>query len=465
MIRGKTVLALSVAAALAVGGALYIQHQDTQRTGSFAEQGQRLYPELGAKLNDVAQIDVTAAGQTVTLKREQDRWVIVERGNYPADMGKVRSLLLGTAELTLLEPKTANPELFSQLGLDDAGKTDAQSTLVTLKDTQGNTVAAVVFGKQRPGKGSLERSEHYVRKLDSNQSWLVEGSVQLQKRAADWIDKMLLNIDAQRVKQVAVTHAADQSRLLIAKDNRDATDFKVLEPASDKPLTSAFEVNNIANTFARLSIDDVKPAAEVDFSNQPSYTAELETFDGLKVTMDVATADGKPYARLKAQAVPVPAAAEAAPIAAPAGETGDAAEATKPVDATKQAESAKTPPVDVTKEVSEIGARSSAWAFLLPSFQSDILSKKAEDLFQKPGETDREGEHDDALGGLPDLMSPEQSSQEMPLEEGTAEEESFEGDEPATPAMPEPQAPSSGDEPAQGDAQAESGAANTPASP
>ena len=52
-------------------------------------------------------------------RRSTDSWAVVEKGNYPAAQGKMRQLLLGLADLTLVEPKTERPELFARLDLDD----------------------------------------------------------------------------------------------------------------------------------------------------------------------------------------------------------------------------------------------------------------------------------------------------------------------------------------------------------
>ena len=77
-------------------------------------------------------------------------WVVVEKGNYPADEARMRRLLLGLADLTLVEPKTERPELFARLDLDDPS--NGKSTLVALQDRTGKTVAELIVGKTRPDR-------------------------------------------------------------------------------------------------------------------------------------------------------------------------------------------------------------------------------------------------------------------------------------------------------------------------
>ena len=42
-----------------------------------------------------------------------------EKGGYPADTGKVRKLLIGIAQSTMLEQKTSNAERYGELGVAD----------------------------------------------------------------------------------------------------------------------------------------------------------------------------------------------------------------------------------------------------------------------------------------------------------------------------------------------------------
>lgn len=404
MINGKTLAVLGGLTLLAVGAAVFVETRDSGRSSSFEQQGQRLLPDLTKRLNDVAEVQVRSGQQTITITRRDNTWLIAERNNFPADAGKVRALLLGAAALTIVEPKTSNTALFAQLGLEDPAAAGAQSTLVTLKDAQGNALASVVFGKNRPGKGSLDRTEHYVRRADDQQAWLVEGGVQPDKRPQDWINKTLTNIDNQRVKQVTVEHTGSNEKLRLVKENSAATDFQVVEPKPDKPLKAPFEINNVANTFAHLSLEDVKLAAEVDFAKDPAYVAILETFDGLTLTLRTARVGEQTYGRLEAQgASPAPAEVEQTPAAGdqPAATAVASQDANNTAKANANAQAqpetpsptesetsppapSKAPPVDTAKEAADFNARFANWAFELPLYQAQSIGKQLKDLLEAP---------------------------------------------------------------------------------
>lgn len=371
MIKGKTLAILGALTLLAVGASVYVEKQDTSRSAALEQQGQLLLPDLKQRLNDVAEVQVRSAGQITTLARRDNNWLIAERNHFPADTGKVRALLLGTAALTIVEPKTSNAELFPQLGLEDIDAAGAQSTWVTFKDAQANVLASIVFGKDRPSKGSLDRTEHYVRRADGQQAWLVEGRVHLDKRPQDWMSKTLTNLDNPRIKLVRVEHADEKEVLQLAKENSEALDFQIVEPKTDKPVKAAFEINTVANTFAHLSFEDVRPLTEVDFTKEPLYVATLETFDGLTLTLRTARVGEQTFGRLQAQSVPPPA-------PSPAQSAPPAQAETQP------APQPQPQPVDTAKEAADFNARFADWAFQLPAHQVENIGKQLKDLLEAP---------------------------------------------------------------------------------
>ena len=86
-------IALMVAAALAISGALYLS---AQRNLQRNTHGAALIPTLAGELNTVTALSVRrgSAAPTVTVHEKDGRWTVAERGDYPADVTKLRKLLL-----------------------------------------------------------------------------------------------------------------------------------------------------------------------------------------------------------------------------------------------------------------------------------------------------------------------------------------------------------------------------------
>src|SRR5437868_10925881 len=59
-----------------------------------------LYPGLKDQLNSVTAVRIFKAGdaRAVEVHRKDSRWSVAERADYPADVSKVRKLLLALAE-------------------------------------------------------------------------------------------------------------------------------------------------------------------------------------------------------------------------------------------------------------------------------------------------------------------------------------------------------------------------------
>ena len=100
-----------------------------------ATPGERALPDLAAKLGDIASIGLSRSAFAVTFIREGDGWFVAERGNYPANVSKVRQIALAMADLTLVEPKTQKADFYPRLETEDPGK--GKSITVTLKDKAG----------------------------------------------------------------------------------------------------------------------------------------------------------------------------------------------------------------------------------------------------------------------------------------------------------------------------------------
>ena len=108
----KTFAGLWIAAIIAVFAAAWIFFANN----SFAptdEAGDPLLPQVIAEAENIGGLDVTSAGETLALAYQNGQWSLPSRGDYPADLTKVRDLVISLAQMRTLERKTANPEKYS----------------------------------------------------------------------------------------------------------------------------------------------------------------------------------------------------------------------------------------------------------------------------------------------------------------------------------------------------------------
>ena len=353
---------------------------------TIPQSGQFLFPEFMGVVNEVNEVVIEANKETITLVRTEKIWGVKEKAGYRANVEKVKQAIVGLAELRIHEPKTKNPELYERLGLQDSNQKDSPSKTVTVKTADNPEVAKLVVGNQKPAKGNPRKSDIYVRKPDDPQTWLVVGNLSLETVSGEWLDTEVTALPTKRVHQVTVTHPKGEI-LHLSKAKPEDLDFQLDAIPTGSKISSQFNVNNVVGTLVQLSMEDVKPEAEIDFTSNPGVSAVLETFDGLRLHVHTVKNKENIFAKISAefdvsliQAVEPETKAEESQKAEEVG----AEEGNKNADAEPaKKESILLKPEDVQKEVESLNQRTKDWAYVLPSFRVENFSKLKKDLIEK----------------------------------------------------------------------------------
>ncbi len=370
--KQKNLIALAVVTAIVILGAVVASKRSGASAAPAAEAGGPLHEGLTRRLNDVAVLEVTNGGQTLTIEKKGADWAIQNVNGYPAKFETVKKALIAIAELEVAEAKTSDPKRYSEIGVEDPLGEGATSTLVVLKDEGGASLASLVIGDSKPGRSP----ELYVRKADEARAWKVKGSVDLQSDPKTWMDREVANVASDRTKAVTVTHA-DGERLHVFKENRSDTNFLVEGVPADRELLSPSIANSLASVLSYLSFDEVRPVGEVDFETAPISTTEIRTWDGLVFVATVAEHDGVEWVRFRAHyEAPATPDAEADEEAV----DGDA----EPIESTEEDAGAEHDTAAIQAEALELDADLSPWAFLFPSYKQSNLEKRLVDLLRPP---------------------------------------------------------------------------------
>jgi hypothetical protein len=264
-------------------------------------------PDLAARVEEVAEISVQTAQRTMTARRTADGWVLVEAGDYPVDPEQVRGIVLGLAELRLVEAKTDNPQKLARLELEPVTDEGAKSRLVTLRDTQGRVLAEVVLGKRKfslygPGKAGM-----YVREADSHQAWLADRAIDIPDEPLDWLERKILELPKEQIAEIVLQPETPEA-VILRRSTPEQKDF-VLVGRPDGREVDGDKIDRIAGVFATLSMTDVARAQDKPLP-QPIGRALFRTFEGPEVEVWVskvgegddaewwlsfAARDGKPH--------------------------------------------------------------------------------------------------------------------------------------------------------------------------
>lgn len=371
----RTLTFLGISTVIAIFVSLVFLLQEERK---FPYRNQLVFPGLIANINDVDEISIMSESGQISIGREGEKWIVKEKNHYPANIGKIRETLIGLAELTILEVKTKTPDLYQKLGLRDVGSEGSLSTGVTIKDREGETIAALIVGNQRPAKGNSNRDEIYVRKPDDLQTWLTIGHLNVDKISEEWLDKEILDLDPKRIRRVHITHP-DKTTLTLEKENPNDLNFKVANLPRDAKVESQFTINNIASTLSNLELDDVRKVSDIPFSEQSIVKAMLETVDGIEVTVKIIKKDDKTYAT--AAAVFNPGLVLQTELAKEADENKENLDKREFQNNKESVEKHKVKSVEEAKdEVRILNEKWGEWVYIIPQYRVDNILKKIDDL-------------------------------------------------------------------------------------
>ncbi|MAB79877.1 MAG: hypothetical protein CMJ89_11040 [Planctomycetes bacterium] len=367
--KGLLGLAL-VTAGAAIAVAVTLQKGEAQ--GGPEDLG-LLFEGLDDRINDVATFSIMKEGETLTLERSDEdpnEWLVSSIGGYPAKYEPVKKAVVRLANMAIQERKTNKPTHFEKLGVTEPEAEGSTSRRITVADASGNELASVILGETTfRGRNPIT----YVRRTGEERVYLCDGKIDAEPEIRTWIDTVALRLENDRIQEVTITHA-DGEILELGRDEDNHTQFRVKNLPPGRELSHESVANGIATALSSLSFDEVRPADEIDFQAEPLVQARYLCHDGLVLTIEMARADDKTWARLRTSYEAPPAPPE------PAEETEDEEAA----EASPDELSTGTPdPQAIRAEAEEMATRHALWAYALPSYKADAISKRMEDLLAK----------------------------------------------------------------------------------
>jgi hypothetical protein len=363
----RRLLILGIAALLIIVAGVWLAGREGS-TGTSAGTS-ALYPGLKEQLNAVNAVRLYKAGdaRVVELVRKDDGWKVSERGSYPADEGKVRKLLIAIADAKTAEQKTADPQQYAKLGVEDTKATGATSLRIELVGTQ--KPVDLIVGKQAVGARA-----NYVRRAGEPQSWLIDTTIDTSATPDAWLRKDIIDVSADRVQSATVSVKGGKP-YTAAKSARAEQNFAVTGLPKGKSLSAPTAANSVAMALAALSLADVKPASAFQ-STPPAARATFKTFDGLVVDVDGWIQDQKHYVALH----PSFDAAQAERFKV----------ATAPVEEKKDekaGEQKEAPPQpaapNVAEDAKKVTEKVTGWVYEIPDYKYESLFKPVDQLVSK----------------------------------------------------------------------------------
>jgi hypothetical protein len=322
--------------------------------------GTVLLADLAKSADNAAKIVWTRAGETTTIVKDATKsgpnaWTVNELSNYPAFQMQVDEAVFGPSRFQTFEPKTARTELYDKLDLNDPTTSEAKSSRLQIYDAAGKPLADVIVGRVKSAMSGQESL--YVRLPNEPRTWLVKGKVDLPTNRTGWVDTQVVTIDLPRIREAFLNKPAKGPRVHVFKKDRDERDYTIEGMPADYETKDVFGAEDVARVIQQLNFEDVRSAAQVKVDTAAQPWAEFFTFDGLKIDLWLADADGRTWAAVKASALP-----DATGIKSEEKPDGD-----------KDA---------LAKEATTINERTAAWVYGVPAYELGHLRKTLDDLIQ-----------------------------------------------------------------------------------
>lgn len=305
-----------------------------------AVQGMFFEP-LDQRINEVDRLVVYGGsdGPLVHLDRREQAWQIRELNGYPADWDRLRELLTGLSMARVIETKTANPEYYARLGVEDHTAEGAGSTLLEV-GLPGQSIGVII------GNEEFTRNGQYVRMQDSAQSYLLDRQLEVGRKPLDWADSEIIDIGSALVAGLQISHP-DGETIHIRRVSADDPDFKLEGLPEGREARSAWTVNSLANLVSMLRMEAVLPEPAV-FIDQ-AVNLSLTGFSGLEISAELFRHNDKGWIKIFALA------------------PDDNEEASSDAD--------------------RINQKVSGWVYQLPDMKYDSMTQRMEDLLEsnEPG--------------------------------------------------------------------------------
>lgn len=285
------VVAILVVLLVILGGAalLYRHEEGGRRPDNAASLGRTLLKDL--KAADIAAVRIVEPKATLTVQRKDERWVIPERADFPADTGKVREFVLKAIGLKIGQSEPLGEKDRARLNLDASG------TRIEFLNSENKNLGALVVGRkyfkrevENPDK-AIPDGRFVALPGEAGTAYLVGDALsQAAARSAEWIDHTSFQVE--KVKTLEVRYpAGDGYRIERAADNAE---WKLAGAKPGEKLDIS-RANAASYSLQLLELADVAAKDTPDTGLDKPILVDASTLEGLSYAIKIGKLVGQNY--------------------------------------------------------------------------------------------------------------------------------------------------------------------------
>lgn len=348
MFKNKLIILTLITVIVIIAASVFVN----MRAPQSGKEKVPFFPELASQLESINHISIKGYSGAVHLSRMNNIWTVDEFDGFPALPDKVKSAVLGAADLKINAPKTALPRLYHRLGVEGPEVEDTTSLLFTLKDAEQNKIIEMIVGKIRLSSAAENTPGLYVRRPDEKQSFLVDGVMDITTSKTDWIERSLMDIPAEAIKAIRVEHP-DGDTYTLFKNEKGQEQFSLENLPEGKKLAPEIIIGRFGSFLEDIQINGARSKAKLS-ALENKINVLIHTFEGTVVDIVTFELDGTPYAsfefRFDENLIPE-------------GEDKDKIEGVKAF-------------------VANMNARTLNWWYEIQPFKYDVIKKRSESIIR-----------------------------------------------------------------------------------
>ena len=267
-------------------------------------------------ISKITAIVIADETSTLTLRRAEEQWVVVNRKGYPADPDLIENIVKSFTEMKALRELSAGAEQLDRIGLK-------QGTRVTLQDDKGNAIHTLTLGKELNAPGSDNQQSAMGRggfpdrrfvMVDGERSSITVVDQTFSNATtgpADWLDKTFFQIEKPNAIEVIYNGPDSTNSWKLAKAS-DIADWKLdgelpegKELDTAQAPTSALSnpaFNDLANDAEKVALDKNATQIKINTSEGFEYALKVgDSTDGSDKIISVAITANFPEKRTPAE--------------------------------------------------------------------------------------------------------------------------------------------------------------------
>lgn len=249
---------LGVTALVLLGLSLLSYKVSTTRAERF-ERGQKFLTQLNP--DSISGIEITNSGDTISLKRSGDQFVVASKDNYPAKNEAINRLISDVLAIGLEKKIGSSESLAKELEVEPGS---ASATVVALKDGSDKKMVEFLLGKSLEGG-----TGRYLKRMDGEDQaiYLSSGAVTISTSDDSFLNKEILNVGVDKVVRV------EGLNFVIAKQENGPLTLEGIPAGMQENATEVSQITNGLNylRFEKVFLADQPEVAGLQFAKPVKF--------------------------------------------------------------------------------------------------------------------------------------------------------------------------------------------------